>query len=78
MADKKRPNMNAQYIAEQRTVDVLRVLKELSDERHPISKKVILENVETTDNPQTLSNTICIIMSNYMILLLTAATPISS
>ncbi len=58
MADKKRPNMNAQYIAEQRTVDVLRVLKELSDEQHPISKKDILENVETTDNPQTLSNTI--------------------
>lgn len=58
MADKKRPNENAQYIAEQRTVDVLRVLKEYSDESHPVSKKEILKEVDTTDNPQTLSNTV--------------------
>lgn len=58
MADNKRPNENAQYIAEQRTVDVLRVLKEFSDENHPISKKEILKEVGTTENPQTLSNTV--------------------
>ena len=54
----ERRNADAQYIAEQRTVDVLRALKEYSDESHPISKTELLEYVETTDNPLTLSGTI--------------------
>ncbi|MCR4788917.1 MAG: WYL domain-containing protein [Lachnospiraceae bacterium] len=58
MAGNKRPNENAQYIAERRTVDVLRALKEYSDERHPVIKKDLLEKVSTTDNDQTLSDTV--------------------
>ena len=58
MPDKERPNVDARYIAEQRTVDVLNVLKKISDENHPVTKKMILEEVSTTDNPQTLSNTV--------------------
>ncbi len=54
----ERHNADAQYIAEQRTVDVLRALKEYSDEKHPISKTELLEYIETTDNPLTLSGTI--------------------
>lgn len=54
----KRRNTDAQYIAEQRTVDVLRALREYSDENHPVSKTELLEYVETTDNPLTLSGTI--------------------
>ena len=58
MPEKQRPNTDAQYIAEQRTVDVLRALKEYSDEKHPISKKELMDHITTTDNPQTLSNTV--------------------
>ena len=58
MPDKERPNVDARYIAEQRTVDVLNVLKKISDLNHPVTKKMILEEVSTTDNPQTLSNTV--------------------
>lgn len=54
----KRRNEDAQYIAEQRTVNVLRALKEYSDESHPVSKTELLEYIETTDNPLTLSGTI--------------------
>lgn len=54
----KRRNEDAQYIAEQRTVDVLRALKEYSDEEHPVSKTELLEYIKTTDNPVTLSGTV--------------------
>ena len=58
MSGNERPNADAQYIAEQRTVEVLGVLKRISDEDHPVTKKEILEEVTTTENPQTLSNTV--------------------
>lgn len=58
MSEKNRPNIDAQYIAEQRTVDVLRVLKEYSDKTHPISKRELLSYVNTTSNPKTLSDTV--------------------
>lgn len=58
MLDNKRPNEDAQFIAERRTVDVLDVLKRISDEEHPVTKNQILKEVETTVNPQTLSNTV--------------------
>lgn len=58
MPEKKRPNEDAQYIAEQRTVDVLKALRTYSDEEHPISKTELLEKITTTTNPQTLSDTI--------------------
>lgn len=48
-------NKDAQLIPEQRTVEILDILKRLSDERHPVSQKFILENMETTNNAQTLS-----------------------
>jgi hypothetical protein len=54
----ERHNIDAQYIAEQRTVDVLRTLREYSDEYHPVSKSELLEYINTTDNPLTLSTTI--------------------
>ncbi len=54
----ERRNADAQYIAEQRTVDVLRALKENSDESHPVSKTELLGYIKTTDNPLTLSCTI--------------------
>ena len=54
----ERHNIDAQYIAEQRTVDVLRTLREYSDEYHPVSKSELLEYISTTDNPLTLSTTI--------------------
>ncbi|MCR5733036.1 MAG: WYL domain-containing protein, partial [Lachnospiraceae bacterium] len=38
--------------------DVLRALKEYSDESHPVSKAELLEYIETTDNPLTLSGTV--------------------
>ena len=47
-----------EYIPEQRTIDVLRILKDISDEKHPVMKKDIMKHVTTTDNPQTLSDTI--------------------
>lgn len=56
MSDRR--NADAQYIAEQRTVDVLRALKEYSDESHPVSKTELLGCIKTTDNPLTLSGTI--------------------
>lgn len=58
MPDNERPNKYAQYIPEQRTVEVLRVLKDISDEKHPVTKKDVMEHISTTTNPQTLSNTI--------------------
>ena len=58
MEEKNRPNKDAQYIAEQRTVEVLSALKEYSDEDHPISKTELLDHITTTDNPMTLSGTI--------------------
>ncbi len=58
MDENERPNIDAQYIAEQRTVDVLRALREYSDEHHPISKSELLSYIRTTDNPLTLSGTI--------------------
>lgn len=58
MSDKKRPNIDAQYIAEQRTVDVLRALREYSDEEHPISQTELKKHITTTSNPQTLAGTI--------------------
>ncbi|MCR5094435.1 MAG: hypothetical protein K6B72_10725, partial [Lachnospiraceae bacterium] len=58
MSEQTRPNADAQYIATQRTVEVLQVLKQISDEEHPVTKKEILEHVTTTENPQTLSNTV--------------------
>ncbi len=58
MGETKRPNEGAQYIAEQRTVDVLDVLRKISDERHPVTKQEIFSEVVTTENPQTLSNTV--------------------
>lgn len=58
MTDRERPNSDAQYIAEQRTVDVLDVLKRISDEDHPVTKKEILDEISTTENPSTLSNTV--------------------
>ena len=58
MSQKERPNLDARYISERRTVDVLDVLRRISDEKHPVTKREILEEVETTDNPQTLSNTV--------------------
>lgn len=58
MSGDSRPNDNAQYIAERRTVEVLEVLRRISDERHPVTKKMVSDEVYTTENPQTLSNTI--------------------
>ena len=58
MSDNERPNKDAQYIPERRTVEVLKILKDISDERNPVSKKDVMEHVITTSNPQTLSNTI--------------------
>ena len=58
MPGDNRPNNNAQYIAERRTVEVLDVLRRISDERHPVTKKMVADKVYTTENPQTLSNTI--------------------
>lgn len=58
MSENKRPNIDAQYIAEQRTVDVLRALREYSDEKHPISQTELKEHITTTGNPQTLAGTI--------------------
>ena len=37
MPNDSRPNDNAQYIAERRTVEVLEVLRRISDERHPVT-----------------------------------------
>ncbi len=48
-------NKDAQLIPEQRTVEILDILKRLSDERHPVSQKFILDEMETTKNAQTLS-----------------------
>ena len=58
MPDNERPNRDAQYITEQRTVEVLKILKEISDEQNPVSKKDVMGHVSTTSNPQTLSNAI--------------------
>ena len=52
---KKIDNKDAQLIPEQRTVEILDILKRFSDERHPVSQKLILEKMETTKNAQTLS-----------------------
>ncbi|MCR4612075.1 MAG: WYL domain-containing protein [Lachnospiraceae bacterium] len=53
-----RPNQDAQYISERRTIDVLNVLKKISDEEHPVKQKNIYDNISTTENRNTLSNTI--------------------
>lgn len=58
MSENKRPNIDAQYIAEQRTVDVLRALRMYSDEKNPISQSELREYITTTGNPQTLAGTI--------------------
>ena len=58
MSNKKRPNEDAQYIPEQRTIDVLDVLKEISDERHPVKQQDIMDKISTTENRKTLSDTI--------------------
>ena len=58
MPKKNRPNIDAQYIAVRRAVDVLNVLKEQSDEAHKISKTELLDYVSTTNNPSTLSDTV--------------------
>ncbi|MBO4889457.1 MAG: WYL domain-containing protein [Lachnospiraceae bacterium] len=58
MPENERPNIDAQYIPERRTVEVLKILKDISDEKNPVSKKDVSEHVFTTSNPQTLSNTI--------------------
>lgn len=61
MAERK--NEFAQYVAEKRTVQVLDVLKKISDEEHPITQAALLEAMKdtgysTTENAGTLSNTI--------------------
>ena len=48
MSDNERPNIDAQYIPERRTVEVLKILKDISDERNPVSKKDVMEHVFTT------------------------------
>ena len=53
-----RPNQDAQYISEQRTLDVLRVLKEISDEEHPVKQEDVFSEISTTSNRKTLSDTI--------------------
>lgn len=59
MSDKKtRPNEDAQYIPEQRTIEVLKVLKEISDEKHPVRQQEIMDKISTTGNRKTLSDTI--------------------
>ncbi len=54
----KRINADAQYTAEQRTVEILNVLKEISDERHSVTQADIRKNLETTPNAGTLSKSI--------------------
>lgn len=60
---KKRPNEDAQYIAERRTVQVLQTLKNETDENHSISQTELLEIIKksgdaTTYNAATLSKTV--------------------
>ena len=56
-------NECAQYMPERRAVQLLEVLKEISDEHHPVTQKEILEAMEdsglaTTENPATLAGTV--------------------
>lgn len=54
----ERPNQDAQYISEQRTLEVLKVLKEISDEDHPVKQEDVFSEISTTSNRKTLSDTI--------------------
>lgn len=51
-------NINANYNAEARTVQILQVLKEISDEKHPVRQADILAAMEEDANPATISKTI--------------------
>ena len=58
-----RPNEDAQYVAEKRTIQVLDVLKKISDENHPVTQAKLLEAMRetgdaTTENAATLSATV--------------------
>ena len=61
---KKQPNNeDAQYIPERRTVQILNILKQISDEAHPVKQSKILEEMRntgeaTTENAGTLSKSI--------------------
>lgn len=67
MADKKtnkKPNNeDAQYIPERRAIQILDILKEISDETHPVKQSEILQAMKdtgdaTTENAGTLSKSI--------------------
>jgi len=63
MKKTERPNEDAQYVAEKRTIQVLDVLKKISDENHPVTQAKLLEAMRdtgeaTTENAATLSATI--------------------
>lgn len=59
----KRPNEAAQYVPERRTIQILEVLKKISDEDHPVTQAKLLEAMRdtgesTTENAATLSATV--------------------
>ena len=64
MADKKQPNnLYAQYIPERRAVQVLELLKEITDEEHSIRQAELLQAMKdtgeaTTENAGTLAKSI--------------------
>jgi predicted DNA-binding transcriptional regulator YafY len=55
---KKIDNSDAQYVMVERAFEVLRVLKEETDETSSLTQAEILDKIETTKNAKTLSSTI--------------------
>ena len=51
-------NRDAQYAAERRAVEILKVLKQISDEKHPVTQSEIRRQLTTTANAGTLSKSI--------------------
>ncbi|MBQ9870791.1 MAG: WYL domain-containing protein [Eubacterium sp.] len=54
----RRINEDARYAAERRTIEILKVLQDISDERHPVTQAEIRNRLTTTKNAGTLSKTL--------------------
>jgi hypothetical protein len=55
---KKIDNSDAQYVLVERAFEVLKILKEDTDETTTLTQAEILDKIETTKNAKTLSSTI--------------------